>query len=100
VLVDGALVATLSVRARQVVSLLPADEPARTRAGQAAARALARWCEATGRPALGWAVESDLPLAEGELAPFLAAAGFVRSGPGFRLAAAGLPPEALEDPDE
>jgi ATP-dependent Lhr-like helicase len=87
VLVDGAIVAVLSARARQVVPLLPAEEPARARVAAAAARALARWCEATGRPALGWAVEEGPSLAEGPLAPFLAEAGFVRSGPGFRLAA-------------
>ncbi|HEY7924294.1 MAG TPA: DEAD/DEAH box helicase, partial [Vicinamibacteria bacterium] len=88
VLVDGSLVATVSARTRQVASLLPADEPARTRFGDAAAQALAHWCEATSRPALGWAVEPGPSLAEGPLAPFLAAAGFVRAGPGFRLAAA------------
>ena len=65
--------------------LLPDDEPARSRAAQAAAQALRRWCEATARPALGWAVGEGEALAEGPLAPFLAEAGFVRSGPGFRV---------------
>jgi hypothetical protein len=52
----------------------------------AVARALATWCEATSCPALGWAIESGSSLADGPLASSLAAAGFVRSGPGFRLA--------------
>jgi ATP-dependent Lhr-like helicase len=94
VLVDGALAATLSPRARQVLPLLPAEEPARARVAAAAARALARWCEATGRPALGWAIEPGPALADGPLAPYLAAAGFVRSGPGFRLASE---PHARQD---
>jgi ATP-dependent Lhr-like helicase len=97
VLVDGALVAAVSARTRQVASLLPPDEPARSRAGEAAARALARWCETTGRPALGWAVEPGLSLADSPLAPYLAAAGFVRSGPGFRLATS---PATDLSPDE
>ena len=97
VLVDGALVATVSARTHQVVPLLPPDEPSRTRAGDGAARALAHWCETTGRPALGWAVEPGPSLAESPLAPFLLAAGFVRSGPGFRLAAAATRDEAQEE---
>jgi hypothetical protein len=52
----------------------------------AVAGALARWCEATARPALGWAIEAGAALADSPLAPFLSAVGFVRSGPGFRLA--------------
>ena len=53
---------------------------------RAVARALSRWGEATARPALGWVGGSGSPLAEGPLAPFLVEVGFVRSGPGFRLA--------------
>jgi ATP-dependent Lhr-like helicase len=87
VLVDGAIAAIVTLRGRQVWPLLPGDEPTRTRVAAAAARALADWCAATSRPALGWAVEAGPALADGPLAPFLAAAGFVRSGPGFRLAA-------------
>jgi ATP-dependent Lhr-like helicase len=86
VLVDGRIAAIVSPRARQVVPLLPREEPALTRVATAAARALAAWCDATARPALGWAVETGPALADGPLAPFLATAGFVRSGPGFRLA--------------
>ncbi len=86
VLVDGSVAALVSPRARQVVAVLPGEEPARSRAATAVARALATWCEATSRPALGWAIESGPSLADGALAPYLAKAGFVRSGPGFRLA--------------
>ncbi len=86
VLVDGALASIVSHRARQVVPLLPVDEPARARVGAATACALARWCETTGRSALGWAVGEGPALGNGPLAPFLTAAGFVRFGPGFRLA--------------
>ena len=85
VLVDGVVAAVVSRGARQVAALLPDDEPARSRAAAAAARALRRWCEATSRPALGWAVGEAEALAESPLAPFLAEAGLVRSGPGFRL---------------
>ncbi len=104
VLVDGALVAFVARGGRELSCLLPAEEPARSRAAAAAALALRVWCERTFRPALGWSGEGT-PLAEGPLAPHLVQAGFVRSGPGFRLgsasargAAVGLeadtPPEA------
>jgi hypothetical protein len=78
--------------------LLPADEPARSWVGVAVARALAVWCQATSRPALGWAIEPGPTLADGPLAPFLPAAGFVRSGPGFRLASA-APSQSTEEDD-
>jgi hypothetical protein len=88
VLVDGALAAFLGRGAREVVPLLPQDEPLRSRVGEATARALADWCARTGRAALGWSPEAAPRLAEGPLAAFLAAAGFERSGPGYRLAPA------------
>ena len=103
VLVDGAVTAVVSRGARQVTPLLPDDEPSRARAAAGAARALRHWCEATSRPALGWAVGEGPALAEGPLAPFLAEAGFVRSGPGFRLlgapasAPAGVEPRSFEE---
>jgi ATP-dependent helicase Lhr and Lhr-like helicase len=84
VLVDGAVAAVVSRGARQVTALLPDEEPARSRAAAAAARALRRWCEASGRSTLGWGVGEGLALAESPLAPHLVEAGFVRSGPGFR----------------
>ncbi len=103
VLVDGEITAFVARGGREVAALLPAEEPARSRAAAASAAALWTWCESSGRPALGWGAEGP-PLAAGPLAPFLADAGFVRSGPGFRLnlrsATAGTPlaPETPEDP--
>jgi ATP-dependent Lhr-like helicase len=91
VLVDGAVAATVSARGRQVVPLLPEDAATRARVAAAAAQALLRWCEATGRGALGWAVGEGPALAETPLGPFLAHAGFVRAGPGFRLASTPQP---------
>jgi ATP-dependent helicase Lhr and Lhr-like helicase len=87
VLVEGALAAFLAGRGRTVLPLLPDDEPARSAVARAVAHALRLWCEGRGPSALGWAVGEGLALAEGPLAPFLAEAGFVRSGPGFRMAA-------------
>lgn len=87
VLVDGRLVAWVTNGRRALVPLLPEEEPARSTLARAAARALRTWAERTGRVSIGWAVGEGSPLAEGPLAPFLAAAGFVRSGPGFRLTA-------------
>ena len=78
------MAAVVSRGGRQVTALLPDEEPGRSRTARAAARALRDWCEATSRSALGWAVGEGEPLAESPLAPFLAEAGLVRSGPGFR----------------
>jgi ATP-dependent Lhr-like helicase len=89
VLVDGALAVFLSGGGRDVVPLLPDAEPDRSRVAGAAAQALAAWARSTGRPALGWASEPGASLAEGPLAGALAEAGFLRSGPGFRLADSG-----------
>jgi ATP-dependent Lhr-like helicase len=86
VLVEGRLVAWVSNARRTVVPLLPEEEPARSTLARAAAWALRTWAERTGRLSIGWAVGEGSPLAEGPLAPFFVAAGFVRSGPGFRLA--------------
>jgi DNA-binding transcriptional regulator LsrR (DeoR family) len=69
-----------------VPSFLPDDEPARSRVGRAAAAALSAWAQRGGCFALGWGA-TEPTLAESPLAPFLAAAGFVRHGPGFRLTA-------------
>jgi hypothetical protein len=98
VLVDGAIAAAASRGGRQLTALLPDEEPARSRVAQAAARALSAWCGATGRSALGWAVGEEPPLSDSPLAPFLAAAGFVRSGPGVRLAT--MPPDAADHEEE
>jgi ATP-dependent Lhr-like helicase len=97
VLVDGAVVAVVSRGAREVTGLLPDDEPARSRLAAAAARALRRWCEASGRSALGWGVGDGPALAGSPLAPYLAEAGLVRSGPGFRLPGAPAIAPGAED---
>jgi len=85
-LVDGQLAAWLGKGERDLRPFLPEDEPARSAVGRALAEALARWAAGTGRASLGWAAEGGEPLAESPLAPFLAQAGFARSGPGFRIA--------------
>ncbi len=87
VLVDGQLLAWIGRGERDLQAFLADEEPARSVGARALARALARWAGRTGA-ALGWAAEGGASLANGPLAPFLAAAGFVRSGPGFRMAAA------------
>jgi hypothetical protein len=83
---DGQLAAWLGKGERDLRPFLPEDEPARSAVGRALAEALARWAAGTGRASLGWAAEGGEPLAESPLAPFLAQAGFARSGPGFRIA--------------
>ena len=84
-------------RVKQLLTpLLPEHEPARTRAAAASAAALRAWCERSRRPALGWSADAD-PLAAGPLAPYLVQAGFVRSGPGFRLDLHGQAPGAGAD---
>jgi ATP-dependent Lhr-like helicase len=85
VLVHGALAAFLSGNGREVVSLLPDAEPDLAIVARAAAQALAAWAASTGRHALGWGSAPGTSLADGPLAPALTEAGFVRSGPGFRL---------------
>jgi ATP-dependent Lhr-like helicase len=98
VLVDGAVAAVVGRGARQVTPLLPGEEPSRSRVAAAAARALRRWCEATTRPALGWAVGDEPALASSPFAPWLVEAGFVRSGPGFRLPDAPSAPPPEDEP--
>jgi ATP-dependent Lhr-like helicase len=87
VLVDGALAAFVSGGGRELLPLLPEEEPARTKVAQSVASALAGWAASTGRATLGWASGRSPSLAEGPLAPALVEAGFIRSGPGFRLQA-------------
>jgi ATP-dependent Lhr-like helicase len=84
-LVDGALAAFLGKGEREIATFLPADEPGRSAVARALAEALARWAALTGRAVLGWAAADGEPFAASPLAPFLVEAGFVRSGPGFRL---------------
>ncbi len=84
VLVDGALAAIVGRGERELAVFLPAEEPSRSRVGQAAAHALARWAARSGRTAFGWSTDEE-PLTKSPLAPYLLDAGFVPSGPGFRL---------------
>src|SRR5262249_33420363 len=83
-LVDGALAAFLGRGEREIEAFLPAEEPGRSRTARALANALASWARRTGRAALGWSM-GDEPLTRSPLAPYLVEAGFVPSGPGFRL---------------
>ena len=94
VLVNGRLAAWVARGARTVTPLLRDEEPARSHAARAVAGALRSWAEATGRVSLGWAVGEGPALAEGPLGRFLAEAGLVRSGPGFRLAPRPSPDDA------
>jgi ATP-dependent Lhr-like helicase len=71
VLVEGAVAAVVARGGREVTPLLPDEEPLRSQVAAAAAQALRRWCEATGRAALGWAVGEGPALAESPLAPHL-----------------------------
>jgi len=90
VLVDGCPRAYLGRDARELRAFLPAEEPARSRAGRAVARALAAWALRTGRLALAW---GEAPESPGTLLqPYLLEAGFAPAGRGFRLIVA--PPSA------
>jgi ATP-dependent Lhr-like helicase len=84
VLVDGALAAFVRGD-RDVATFLPADEPARSAVGRAAAAAVARWAVGTGRVHLGWATVDGVPAARSPFGAYLAGTGFAPSGAGFRL---------------
>jgi ATP-dependent Lhr-like helicase len=84
VLVDGSLVAHLKAGTGEISTLLPPDEPARSRAATAVARALARW-SATGRSGVVWMSVDGEPVGRSVLAGALKDAGFVPSGPGMRI---------------
>jgi hypothetical protein len=73
---------------RDVATFLPADEPARSAVGRAAASAVVRWAVATGRVHLGWATVDGVPAARSAFGEYLTAAGFAPLGAGFRLVAA------------
>jgi ATP-dependent Lhr-like helicase len=87
VLVDGMLAAFVRGD-RDVATFLPADEPARSAVGRAAASAVVRWAVATGRVHLGWATVDGVPAARSAFGEYLIAAGFAPLGAGFRLVAA------------
>jgi ATP-dependent Lhr-like helicase len=86
VLVDGALAAYMTKGEGGLVLMLPEEEPRRAQAARAVALALGRWAALTGRATLGWAAEPDQAASRSPLQPFMAEAGFVASGPGYRLA--------------
>ncbi|HEY6555190.1 MAG TPA: DEAD/DEAH box helicase, partial [Vicinamibacteria bacterium] len=90
-IVDGRLAGYLGRGERDLATFLPAEEPGRTQTARGLCAALAAWAARTGRSALGWDPADGAPLAQGPLAPVLAEAGFVRSGPGYRFG--GSPPE-------
>lgn len=96
ILVDGMLAAFVRGD-RDVATFLPADEPARSAVGRAAAAAVARWAVATGRVHLGWATVDGVPAGRSPFGEYLTAAGFASLGAGFRLVASG--PDAADDED-
>jgi len=97
-LVDGRLAGYLGRGERDLHTFLPAEEPGRTQTARGLCAALAAWAARTGRTALGWNTADGVPLALGHLAPFLAEAGFLRSGPGYRFG--GPPPEGSPPTNE
>src|SRR5262249_25753623 len=84
-LLDGRLAAFLARGERDIATFLPGDQPARSTMARALAVALARWAALTGRAVLGWSAADGQPLSASALGPFLVEAGFLRSGPGYRL---------------
>jgi ATP-dependent Lhr-like helicase len=84
VLVDGALAAHLRPGEGEILTFLPGEEPARSRAAAALARALACW-SAAGRASVVWMSADGEPVGRSGLAGALKEAGFVPSGPGMRI---------------
>jgi len=78
-----------------ITEFLPAEEPARSAVGRAAATAAARWAVATGRVHLGWATVDGVPAARSAFGDYLSAAGFSGLGAGFRLVSSA--PDAPDD---
>jgi ATP-dependent Lhr-like helicase len=87
VLVDGVLTAYLAKGDRQLLSFLPEDEPDRSKAARAVARALNERARAPGdegpRGMLIEEIDGGLPRAH-PLAPHLADAGFIGGALGFQ----------------
>jgi len=84
VLVDGLLAAHVRAGEGEIVTFLPGEQPSRSRAAAALARALARW-GAAGRSAIVWMSVDGEPVGRSGLASALKDAGFVPSGPGMRI---------------
>jgi ATP-dependent Lhr-like helicase len=80
----GDLVAYLGRGERELVTFLPAEEPARSQTAGAIALGLAEWAARAGRSFFGETSADGVPLGRSLLAPHLVAAGFARSGAGFR----------------
>ena len=95
ILLEGALLAATGRGDRSLVTFLPKDEPARTEASRALAAALAAPVDAGRRRAvLISRIDGEDP-GESPLAPFLAAAGFLRGSRGWlKRAAPGRPAAA------
>jgi ATP-dependent Lhr-like helicase len=87
VLVDGALTAYLARGDRQLLSFLPDEEPERSKAARAVARALIERARAPGgegpRGMLIEEIDGATPLAH-HLAPYLVEAGFIGGALGFQ----------------
>jgi ATP-dependent Lhr-like helicase len=102
VLVDGAPAAHLRPAEGELLTFLPFEEPARSRAASALARALARW-GAAGHAYVVWMTLDGEPIVRSGLAPTLREAGFIPAGPGMRIQpalvaeAAGERTEAAEE---
>jgi ATP-dependent Lhr-like helicase len=87
VLVDGHLAAYLTRGGRQLLTWLPEVEPDRSRVGRTLASRLVDVAR-TGEGREGGLLVSEVdgvPAHEHPLAPFLVAAGFVRSGLGYQV---------------
>ncbi len=87
VIVDGAMTAYLARGYREVTVALPQDEPFRSRAARAAARALMAYACGEGtrvRPML-IATIGDVPALDHPFAAFLEEAGFARAGSGLHV---------------
>ncbi|HMC75786.1 MAG TPA: helicase-related protein, partial [Vicinamibacterales bacterium] len=85
ILVNGALAAYVPRGGRQLTVYLPEDEPARSTAGRALARALARLARDERRGGLLLAEINGRDPVEHPLAPFLIEAGFNPSAMGFQM---------------
>ena len=104
VLTDGQLTAWLGRGEHNLLTFLPADEPARSRAARALAHGLAAQVDGVRRKAFLIArVDGEEPGAS-PLAAFLAEAGFTPGIRGFLkrapLPAGGPPPDPLEEAEE
>ncbi|MGZ5492883.1 MAG: Lhr family helicase, partial [Thermoanaerobaculia bacterium] len=88
ILVNGALSAYVSRGEKQLIALLPDDEPSRTNVARELAQALASVVTEGRRRALLVTRINDEPASKSALAPFLTEAGFVLTAMGYQLRAA------------